>query len=73
MRLPHCIVFVRVNSDVCSYKDVENLYQEAHNYANLANRASPMINDLHLAFVDAGLEPAELRPIIRKRKRRACD
>ncbi|KZV69221.1 hypothetical protein PENSPDRAFT_652555 [Peniophora sp. CONT] len=59
----------RLGDEVIAY--VEDLYQRAQDYANLANRASPMMNDLRLAFVDVGLEAAELRPIIRKRKRRS--
>ncbi|VDC02582.1 unnamed protein product [Peniophora sp. CBMAI 1063] len=59
----------KLGDEVIAY--VENLYRTAHDYANLANRSIPTVNDLRLAFVDVGLEPADLRPIIRKRKRRS--
>ncbi|KAH9942555.1 hypothetical protein B0H21DRAFT_523274 [Amylocystis lapponica] len=50
---------------------VEQLYQSAHDYANLANRAGPIAKDLLLASAAYGLQSKELRRIaIESAKRR---
>lgn len=45
---------------------VEQLYERAHEYANLANRAGPITQDLLLASADSGLQTKELRQLARK-------
>jgi len=39
---------------------VERLYQHAHEYSNLANRAGPIVTDLMLACRDINLQPKAL-------------
>jgi hypothetical protein len=47
---------------------VEQLFERAHEYANLANRASAIPPDLLLAVADFGIEPKELYRLARKRR-----
>ncbi|THH17607.1 hypothetical protein EW146_g3235 [Bondarzewia mesenterica] len=42
---------------------IEELHRRAHEYANLANRASPIAKDLLLACDEYGFEPASLQPV----------
>lgn len=46
----------------------EQLFERAHEYANLANRASVIPPDLLLAIADFGIEPKELYRLARKRR-----
>lgn len=47
---------------------VEQLYERAHEYANLANRAGPIAKDLLMASDEYGLQPKELYQIANKSK-----
>jgi transcription initiation factor TFIID subunit 8 len=51
---------------------VERLYERTHDYANLANRASPIVKDLMLASNEVGLRPKGLykTKMSTKRKKR---
>lgn len=42
---------------------VERLYQQAHEFANLANRAGPIAKDILLASQECGLQTKELREL----------
>ncbi|TFK56101.1 hypothetical protein OE88DRAFT_1652707 [Heliocybe sulcata] len=46
------------------------MYERAHEFANLANRARPMAKDLLLAQAEVGMDTAELRQVARKTKKR---
>lgn len=54
----------RLEHEVVTF--VEQLYERAHEYANLANRAGPITQDLLLASADSGLQTKELRQLARK-------
>lgn len=49
---------------------VTRLYEQAHEYANLANRAGPIPTDLALACQDNGLATTDLRRIALGKSRR---
>lgn len=42
---------------------IEELHRRAHEYANLANRASPIAKDLLLACDEYGIEPKDLQSV----------
>lgn len=55
-----------------TYAVVERLYERAHEYANLSNRAGAIATDLVLACEEYKLSPKTLHPMrskIKKRKR----
>ena len=49
---------------------VQQLYERAHEYANLANRASPVVTDVLAASDDYNLEASEILRLTRKSKKR---
>lgn len=49
---------------------IEQLYERAHEYANLANRARPVVTDLLSASEDYNLEPSEIRRLTKKSRKR---
>jgi transcription initiation factor TFIID subunit 8 len=51
----------RLEFEVVSF--IEMLYERAHEYANLANRAGPITTDLMLACQDFRLQPKELHRV----------
>jgi len=63
----------RLESEVVAF--VELLYEHAHEYANLANRAGPIATDLLLAGQGCGMQTKDLHKIgvrsSKKRKRRS--
>jgi len=65
----------RLEAEVGAF--IEALHQRAHEYANLANRATPAAKDLVLACGEYGLGTGDLRSItdkeVKKRKREAED
>jgi transcription initiation factor TFIID subunit 8 len=50
--------------------DVERLYERAHEYANLANRAGPIVKDLLLACGDVRLQTKDLQASLNHSKKR---
>ena len=42
---------------------IERLYEQAHEYANLANRAGPIATDLLRASVDRGMQTKDLHKL----------
>ncbi|EPQ59583.1 hypothetical protein GLOTRDRAFT_119628 [Gloeophyllum trabeum ATCC 11539] len=62
------IALQRLEAEVVAF--VSRIYEQAHEYANLANRAKPIAKDLLLAQEECGLEIAKLRQIARKTKKR---
>ncbi|KAF9449882.1 hypothetical protein P691DRAFT_614541, partial [Macrolepiota fuliginosa MF-IS2] len=55
----------RLEVEVVSF--IQQLFDRAHEYANLANRAGALPPDIILACDDFGIEPKELYPLARKR------
>lgn len=49
---------------------IEQLYERAHEYANLANRAKPVVSDVLTASDDYNLEAAEIYRLSRKSRKR---
>ncbi len=49
---------------------IQQLYERAHEYANLANRAKPVVTDLLSASEDYNLEPSEIRRLTKKSRKR---
>ncbi|TBU44764.1 hypothetical protein BD309DRAFT_957609 [Dichomitus squalens] len=58
----------RLELEVASF--IEQLYERAHEYANLANRAKPVITDVMSASEDYNLELSEIRRLTRKSRKR---
>ncbi|KAF7433299.1 hypothetical protein PC9H_005249 [Pleurotus ostreatus] len=52
---------------------VQELYQRAHEYANLANRGGPIATDLLRSCQEHGLESKDLRRIRTKHRKKAAD
>lgn len=53
--------------------DVQQLFERAHEYANLANRAGTIAPDLLLCLDDFGIEPKELYPLAQKRRTQSTE
>ena len=49
---------------------VQQLYERAHEYANLANRAKPVVTDVLAASDDYNLEPSEVYRLTKKSRKR---
>ncbi|KAF5363443.1 hypothetical protein D9756_000839 [Leucocoprinus leucothites] len=47
---------------------IQQLFERAHEYANLANRAGAITSDLLVTLNDFGVEPKELYPLAKKRR-----
>ncbi|CCM02808.1 uncharacterized protein FIBRA_04919 [Fibroporia radiculosa] len=56
-----------------AFEVVECVYERAHEYANLANRTTPIATDLVLASEDYGLQTKDLHKLASKNKDRAQD
>ncbi|TFK76149.1 hypothetical protein BDN72DRAFT_756228 [Pluteus cervinus] len=52
---------------------IEDIFQKAHEYANLANRAGPIATDLLLSCTDYNIPPEALRTIRKRASRRKKD
>ena len=49
---------------------MQQLYERAHEYANLANRAKPVVTDVLAASDDYNLEAGEIYRLSKKSKKR---
>ena len=49
---------------------VQQLYERAHEYANLANRAKPVVTDVLAASDDYNLEASEVYRLTKKSRKR---
>ncbi|KAM5535705.1 hypothetical protein V8D89_010692 [Ganoderma adspersum] len=58
----------RLELELASF--VQQLYERAHEYANLATRAKPVVTDLLSASEDYNLEPSEIRRLTKKSRKR---
>ncbi|KAF5369962.1 hypothetical protein D9758_001279 [Tetrapyrgos nigripes] len=64
----------RLEQEVVSF--VQQLYQRAHAYANLSNRATPIATDVLLAAEEFGLSLSELRSVkskVAKKRKKAIE